>query len=159
LDNRAIRQRKQIMKKLSKKFGYTLVEILLVVSLIAIISVSAFPVTRNFLDRNEYDSAFRLAINGIRSAQLYSQTGRHDTAWGVSFQSGAIVVYSGPTYAGRNPTFDETSPISTKISITGASEINFDKVTGNSPTSPTITISGNGFSRNVIINRKGLPIY
>ena len=139
--------------------GYTLIELLLSVTLLGIISVSAFPVTRNFLDRNEYDSAFRLTVNALRTSQIYSQTGKNDTNWGVSFQSGVLVVFGGASYALRDSSYDEFSSISTKVTVTGATEIVFDKVTGNSTTVPTLTIAGNGFSRNVVINKKGIPIY
>lgn len=148
---------KLVIQKKSR--GYTLVELLLSISLIAIIAGSAFPITRNFLDRNEFDSAFRLAVNGIRTAQINSQTGKNDTNWGVSFQSGAIIVFSGTSYATRATSFDASSSISTKITITGASEIIFDKVTGNSSTAPTLTVAGNGYSKTITVNKKGLPIY
>lgn len=141
------------------KKGYTLIEIILVISLIAIVAASTFPITKTFLDRNEYDSAFRLVLNGIRTAQIFSQTGKSDTNWGVRFNSGSVVVFSGTSYATRTTNLDEVSSISTRISVSGTTEIVFNKVTGYITSNVTVTISGNNISKNIIVNTKGLPIY
>lgn len=146
------------MKKIVAK-GYTLFELMLAIALISIISLEVFPISISFLQRNEYDSVFRLTVSAIRNTQILSQTGKNNSAWGISFQSSQLIVYSGNTFASRNASFDESTPKSTKVNITGASEINFTKYTEEIPTSTTITISGNSISKNITVNTKGLVIY
>ena len=82
--------------------------------------------------------------------------GRQNGSWGVTINSGAIILYQGTSFVSRNSAFDERFTLNPNISITGLSEINFTKVTGLPNDTPTITVSGNGTTKSITINSQGV---
>jgi Tfp pilus assembly protein FimT len=146
-------------KKNLNKIGFTLVELLLSMSLVFIIVGFSIPVTKSFLDQNEFDVAFRFITGAVRKAHIYSMSGKNDSIWGYRIQSNTVIVFSGATYATRTTSLDEVSTFSDKISASGASEIVFAKVTGLPNTTGNVNISNTFKSKSISINSKGIVTY
>lgn len=146
------------MKRTAPK-GFTLLEMLLSVAVIATLAGLSLPVFRTMLTKNDLDIAAVTTAQTLRRAQVLSQAVDGDTSWGVKVQSGSIVVFKGASYATRDTTFDEIFDVPTTISISGATEIVFAKFTGFTQTTGTIFLSTEGDSRSISINEKGTLTY
>ena len=144
---------------LTKK-GFTLPEVLISVSLLAIIGAMIIPAYRTFLIRNDLDIATVTITQSLRRAQGLSQSGDGDMTWGVRVGVGSILIYKGASYITRDPTYDENTSIPTTIVPTGIIEVTFSKFTGLPfATGTFILTSQTNEQRNVTINEKGMVDY
>jgi prepilin-type N-terminal cleavage/methylation domain-containing protein len=112
----------------SNAHGFTLVEMLLSVSIITLLVGISVPVYASFVGRT----------------------------WGVSVLSDRAVVIKGTTYATRDAAFDETIPFGGGVTST-ANEITFAKLSGTPTTTGGVTVTQNSTNdtRTVNINAKG----
>lgn len=140
------------------KKGFTLFELLLSISLVSIIAVFSIPITKSFLDQNELDGAFRIILTSIRKSQIYSITGKNDSAWGTKVENGKVTVFSGNNFASRASNFDEISGFSNKVSFTGTTEFVFTKLLGET-TNSSISITSSSKTKIISVNPKGIANY
>ena len=85
---------------------------------------------------------------------------KNNSSWGVLATTSQVIVFSGASFASRNPTFDESFDISPSIKISGMSEEVFAKFTGIPSASGTLILtSSNGEARTVSVNSKGTISY
>jgi len=148
------------MCKISNKFvirnsGFTLLEMLFVIALAGIFVASAFPLGQRYLERGTLDAAARNFASSARYAQLRSQAGEFDAAWGVRAESGAITIFQGATYATRTAGYDQTVSIPASFVVTGTDEFDFARRTGRT-TAGTVTITdSSGTARTITVNGFG----
>jgi len=143
-----------MLKKLNNR-GFTLLELLLSVAIVALLAGLSLPVYRTLMQKNDLDIATTTIAQSLRRAQILSQAVDGDTTWGVNAQSNNIVIFKGTSYATRDATFDETFDVPTTIGISGSTEIVFAKFTSLPQTTGTINLSTSNDSRSVTINEKG----
>ncbi len=144
------------MNRLSnKKKAFTLFELLLSMSLIAIIFVMSVPLYQNFLYRSEIDDAVNIYYKSLKMAQSYSEDGFYDTSWGVAFSNYEVIVFSGSSFTGRNATFDRAWSIGNRFTVTGVTEVVFNKLHGTPNTTGAINITNNGITKTITVNAKG----
>lgn len=137
-----------------------MVEMMLSVSMLAIIFSMTIPAYRMFMVRNDLDIATNTLVQNLRRAQTLSQITDGDSKWGVHIQIGSILIYKGENFVLRDPSFDEDTEISTSIIITGLQTVTFAKKTGMPETVGTTTLtSTTNEIRNITINEKGMVDY
>ena len=136
-------------------YGFTLIELLLVISIVLIIGTFSVIFFSRFLTQNAVSNTQDRLIGQLRKAQVYAMMGRQNDSWGVNFGSNKIILFKGPSYAGRTAAFDETFNENANIS-TDFTEIVFTKTTGLPSTFATYTIIGNDSSKQVIVNSQGV---
>lgn len=140
--------------------GFTLLEILLSVSLLAIIGGMVIPSYHTFIVRNDLDIATATLAHNLRRAQSLSQSADGDMTWGVHVGVGSILIYKGASYVLRDSSFDENTQIPTTIVPTGINEITFSKVFGLPNATGTFSLTSQANEqRNVTINEKGMVDY
>ncbi|MGE5327785.1 MAG: Tfp pilus assembly protein FimT/FimU [Thiobacillus sp.] len=148
-----------------KKAGFTLVELLLSISVIVILSALSMPFISAFQSRNNLDVALNTIAQAERRAQTSAMAVERDadcTGWGLSVQSSGIVLYCGTSFSGRNSSFDENYDIASNINISstgGAGDISYSKVSGLPNNTGTITLTQGSDSRSISINAKGVITY
>ncbi|MEY4744550.1 MAG: hypothetical protein RL272_495 [Candidatus Parcubacteria bacterium] len=144
-----------------RRQGFTLLEVLLTVSIIGILAGASLPIYQRFQVRNDLDVAAMTAVQSLRRAQTYSQAVAGDSPWGVSVQSGAIVLFKGSSYAARDPAFDESFGMPSSVSASGATDVTFSAFTGLPQTTGTLTLTAAavGEARTVTVNGKGMVDY
>src|SRR3989338_10957347 len=91
-----------------KNAGFTLIEVLLSITAIAIIAGISIPVYQSFKNRNDLDIAATVFAQTARRAQVLAQAADGDTSWGARAQSGSITLFKGGSYATRDASYDET---------------------------------------------------
>ncbi|MCX6714011.1 MAG: hypothetical protein NTV48_02810, partial [Candidatus Vogelbacteria bacterium] len=87
--------------------GFSLIEVLLVVSSIAILAGISIPIYQSFQTRNDLDIAVTTIAQSMRRAQVLAQASAGDISYGVRVQTGSITIFKGINYSGRDINFDE----------------------------------------------------
>lgn len=140
--------------------GFTLVEMLLSIGILAMLAGLSLPIYQSFYNRNELDITTTNLTSALRRAQTYARGGHGDSQWGVEIQSSAITLFRGSSFASRDTSYDEVSPISTGTSVSGLGEVLFAKLSGAPASTGSVTITNvNNESRTITINAKGMVSY
>jgi prepilin-type N-terminal cleavage/methylation domain-containing protein len=133
--------------------GFSLIEVIMVVSLVGAIAGVGIPLYRDYQIRNDLNLATEQVTQGLARARLLSQAAQNDDNWG--FYAPAGVLYKGDTYDTRDPAFDETYPMPSTITIQGLMEVNYGKIGGVPDATGEITLTTiNDDTRNVLIEVK-----
>ena len=140
--------------------GFTLLEVLLTITVIGFIAAFSVPLARSFLVQNDLDIAAESLAASFRRAAALSQGVSGDINWGVRVQAGGIILFKGTNFAVRDASYDETFDLSSAITPTGLAEVVFAELTGLPQTTGTTTLTSSlGQVRTVNINSKGMIQY
>lgn len=142
--------------------GFTLIEMLLSVGLIALLAGLSTPIYETFNNRNDLDLNTQGVATMLRRAEIYARNMNGDSSWGVKVQNGSAVLFEGASYATRDTTQDETDSIPSTITVGGTvSEVVFAKFTATPNTSGTITLThtANNEARTITLNTEGMVDY
>lgn len=140
--------------------GFTLLEVMLSIAIIAILTGLSVLVYQGLQQRNELDVAVNNITGSLRRAQILSQAVDGDTTWGVKVQSGNIISFKGASFALRDTTYDESFDLPSNISIEGVSEIVYNKFTGLPQTAGNLTLTSEvSETKTIILNAKGMVDY
>jgi prepilin-type N-terminal cleavage/methylation domain-containing protein len=143
----------------SSQHGFTLIEALLSVALIALLVGMSLPLYRAFQMRNDLDIAADTLVSSLRRAQTYARGVKGDGQWGVAVQTGSITVFKGASYATRDTSFDETTTTNGTITVTGMTEVVFSKLFAVPATTGSTTLTSGTDTKAVGINAKGVVTY
>lgn len=121
--------------------GFTLLELLLSISLVAVISVAGVPIYASLQTRSDLKTATQIVTQAARRAETRAWANEGDSSWGFYVNSGQAVVYKGVSYAARDTSYDEIYTISDSIVITGDSEYLFSQVTGLPDAAGSVTLT------------------
>lgn len=137
------------------RIGFTLIEVLIVVALIASFAALVLFVSidfyRSFALEAERDQFVALA----RKARQEAQDNIRGVPHGVRVESDRFVAFSGASYAGRDPVWDEPVMRSPGLAANGLSEVVFGQLSATSSASGTIALSGGNHARAIEINYEG----
>ena len=140
--------------------GFSLIELLLSVSIIGLLAGMTWPVYQSFQKRNDLDATTQSITDALRRAASYARSGNGDSAWSVRIQSDSAILYRGATYASRNTAFDEPTSISSAFTVAGMTDISFAKLTAlPSATGSVILTADSNNIRTIAINEKGMVSY
>lgn len=139
-----------------KKRGFTLLEMLLSVSIIVIITSITVPVYFSLKIDNDLNIAQNIIVTGLRRAQILARASKNDSDWGVHMQTNSITIFNGTSYAARVTTFDEDFDTPNTVTFSNLSEIVFSKFTGLPTTTGQIDLTANNnATAQVAINAQG----
>jgi len=148
--------------KLQKKVrqAFTLVEILLVISLLGIVTLMGLPMINGVVYQNDLDNASMVIVSTIRQAENNSRNGIEDSVWGVRFNYPNIILFKGNTYTTRDSAFDNIYELNSRLTYSGLTEITFSKMYAIPSTTGNFIITNlNGNSLTININAKGTLFY
>lgn len=130
--------------------GYTLIEVLVVLGILATITVAALPAFGTFRSGRDVERDRRAIVAVLRSAQSRAMTGTGDASWGVRFSGDGYVLYRGPTYADgmignveyrlAGSTYAATSVFASGAGTTD--RVLFEKLRGTTENHGTLTLVG-----------------
>lgn len=110
--------------------GFTLIEILITIFLIAILASFFVSVGLNFYKSQQLDTQTQAIIQTLRRAQSKAMSVEMDSSFGVYLTSDNYTLFKGDSYATRDIQYDEVFDLPQIIKISGLSEIVFLKVEG-----------------------------
>ena len=139
--------------------GFTFTELILVVGMIVILAAVSVPVLQSFQVGNDLSVSVNVITQTLRRAQSLSQSMVSDTSWGVSIQSGAIILFKGTSYSLRDPSFDEIFDMPKSITPSGVGEIVFSKFSGEPQVTGDIILTTPNQLKTISINKKGILTY
>jgi len=135
--------------------GFTVIEIIIVVGIVAVIGASISAGTVQILAQSYFTNSVERITHTLRTAQIYSVSGREDSSWGVHYEPDKLVLFKGTDYASRNPSFDVETPIPDSVEVTGWSDVYFDRLRGLPSATPTILIEVLGRAGAVAVGSEG----
>jgi len=141
--------------------GFTLLEMLLSITIIGILVGLSTPVYRSFLVRNDVDITLQSVANTIRRAQTYARGVSGDSVWSIEVQSSTITLFKGTVFASRDTNYDEVIDMPGNVTASGLSEVQFTKFTGKPNTSGNIvlTTTTTGETKTLTVNTEGMVDY
>ena len=133
--------------------GFTLIELILVIGLVAVIGATASPFLSNFILRNNYETTTDKLVSSLRKAQQYSIQGKQDSVWGACLSANVIRLYRGSCAA---PIFAEDFDVPSTITITGFTDTTFSRLRGEPSTALAITLTSAIGTKAVTVNAAGM---
>lgn len=133
------------MRRHSLQFGFTLVELLIVITILAIVFTFLLTGFRDFARFQEYTQAVSDVTFQLQQAQTNARSAINDTAHGVHIDADSITLFSGTTYNTSDPnneviTYDNVV-FTTNLSG-GSDTIVFTELTGLAQATGTVSITG-----------------
>ena len=128
--------------------AYTLLEIIIVISILSIIIGTSIPFLVNSLNKSNLDSTSSIALSYLRSAQTKSITGFNSSNYGVYFDNTSspnkIVIFKGTTYDANdenNEVYEAPRQVTiSSIVLNGSTnQVVFDKYSGSTQNYGSIT--------------------
>lgn len=144
---------------MKKTAAFTLIEILLSISLIALIGGMSTMINAGAINRMQADAAQEDVGHSLRKAQLNAKMTKGNNNWGVRISSNSVTTFMGNSYATRNTGYDEITTYDSKTVLSipsGPSEVVFTKVTGVASSGFNVNInSTNGLIKTVVFTQSG----
>ncbi len=150
--------RSRAASRLAVESGFTLLELLLTISIGAVIFMFTVPAFLGFYRSQIVDDTAKNLVDSLRQAQQYSMIQLEGRSYGIKLLplSNSYVLFQGDSYATRNTAEDEVDTYPSIISIDATStEVVFSRLYGTSTFSGTWTISG-GQTRSIDISQGGI---
>ncbi len=119
--------------------GFSLVEILLALTIVGILAITAVPVFRTLLAENDLAVSQMLLSQAARLAQANARAVAFDNDWGMRAVKGSAVVFKGNDFASRDTTEDTTFVLPSAIKFPETSII-FSKFTAIPSQSASLTL-------------------
>lgn len=135
------------MKKVSRS-GFTLVEVLLVIAIMAVTAQFSMSVYRSSVGGSALSASAEELIQNITRAREFAVSGYLNSNWGVYFdnvnQPHSYTVFKGANYAARDTGYDENYQLEAGVSFDaldiGGSEVVFVRPDGTTSQTGTITL-------------------
>lgn len=136
--------------------GFTIIEVLLSITLVAIVMGIGIPVYLSLQNNNAVEVTSMTFAQGLRRAETLARAVEGDSTWGAYIQTGSVTVFKGDSFSSRDESADEIYDTSGAAAVSGVNEYVFSKLTGYpSATGTTILSDTTGDRRVITVNEKG----
>jgi len=147
-------------KKNRKLPAFSLMEVLIVVSLISILAISSLPIYGNFFGSAQLNENSSILIQTVRQARELSLNRFYNINYGVKFLPDSYVLYTGSSYASRTSSSDQIFSLNSALSLSTTltdNEVNFSRGIGMPSSNGTVLLHhGSLGDRTIIINSLGV---
>ena len=130
--------------------GFTLVELIMTISIISLITALAIPVYSSFQVETQLGNTAVEIAQTLRRAQQKAFAGEQDRDWGVSFTSSAYTLY-----ANGDSSFDEEQTLPATLQLSGLSGVEFSRLTGKTSDTGNIIVTAGSIDQNKTVNVNG----
>ena len=134
--------------------GFTLLEMVLVVAILAAVFSLGIPILYQFYARYQLDSEYQTLRSLFMQARNFSLINRNESSHGLYVDSGDFIVFQGASYASRNVLEDRIFPRSGAISVSGPTELLFSSLAG-ATASSTFVLNNNYSQKTIYVNSEG----
>ena len=135
--------------------GFTILEILLVIAIIATLLAFIFPLGLDFYKSQQLETQSQVLIQTLRRAQLKAISIDLDSPFGVYLTEDSFTLFKGNSYLTRDSQYDEVFDLPEIINVSGLSEIIFSKFEGKPNVMGNIILSSNSEDEIININEMG----
>src|SRR3989338_9633466 len=143
--------------------GLTLLELLVALVILVMLGVLAIQPLAKFRTNEALDTATTQILSTINEARQNTLASKNDTVYGVHFAESQVVLFEGAVFSPSDPdnkeyNLDNSVHIS-DISISGGSNVVFERLTGETSNIGHVTLSGTSQDvgeRTISINGTGL---
>lgn len=132
--------------------GITLLELLIVISIFAILIGAASPFLSRFYLQSNLDTTVDMLVSTVRKAQSYSMDQKNGSSWGVCVNGSNLRLFQGTCNA---PTINEDYGIPGNITVSGLPSITFSTGRGEPTATFSATVSSQIGSHTVQVNTAG----
>lgn len=140
-----------------KRDGFTLLELLLSVSLISLLAAIAAPMFLSLQSENEVTITATTIGDVLRRGQILAQAVDADSDWGVELVSSTAIIFKGNNFTSRDQSLDEEYKMAATVNLSGLNEVIFNKFTGWTTASGTVMINHqDGRHKEVLVNELGI---
>lgn len=138
-----------IKKPLENSSGFTLIEILVVVSILVVLGAISIPAFDAFLKSSDVDNGMQEFQAVLRLAQSKTVSSENESQYGVFIDTSVsphkYVIFKGVSYVTRDTAFDQLFWLSkttefSGISLGGGNEVVFNRLTGYATQSGSVSI-------------------
>lgn len=144
------------MTKTGFSKGVSIIEILVVISIIGILSGITVAGFFYYKKGNSFELSAKQVANLVRRAQAKSVAVNGDSVWGVHVTSQQAIVFKGADFTNRDRSFDENVFLDGITSVSGSSQFVFQKFSGIPQTPGNLTVSNGSESKTINVNEKGI---
>lgn len=139
--------------------GFTIVELLVVIAIFVIFVGFGEVAFVNYQSRSNLEIATSNIVEAIRHAKSNASQVQDDSKWGIKFEQNQAIVFSGDSYSARNSARDQVVALPGGSTLSGITEIVFEKVTGDTVNIGTIVLTNRVGTKNITVNAKGTITY
>ncbi len=151
------------MIKFVKKNGFTILELLLVISIMSILSAIVLTTYVDFRRHESLSKDTETVVQVLNQARNQTISSRNQSVYGVHIASSTITIFTGGTYDQNSPTNQviNLNPIDTIVNLSlngGGVDVVFRRITGETGNYGTVTIASTGLTntRTVTIYETGV---
>ncbi len=147
-------------KKIDRK-GFTMVELLIVIAIVAMFATTALPFTINFFQRQVAHEEAKIMVSILRQSQSKAMKESNESKWGIYLKSNSFILFKGSSYEQRDPVYDRKFNASIgvrfePVDLPDPLEIVFEKGTGRPSISEIeIKVISREESQKININSQG----
>ncbi len=135
--------------------GFTAIELILVIGILAVILALGLPVAWNFYLGYQIEVERDNLVALLREARTLSMVNWNESDHGLYFDNNNFIVFEGSSFASRNAAQDRNIPRSPTVQVAGPSELIFGELSGRAATSK-YTLTSGARSRTVDVNAEGM---
>lgn len=133
-----------------------MVEIITVVAIINILSIASFSVYTIWQNKNKVFVAREIIVQSLSEARQRAVAGSGDSNWGIKYETGRVVLFSGLNYLERDASKDINFDLPSGIILNNLDEVTFYKFTGLPVNKPTIIINYGNETQEITISPIGV---
>ncbi len=133
--------------------GFSILELLIVMAIIAILAVATVPFLSSFYLRTNLDTTRDILVSSVRKAQSYAMDGKNNAVWGICLSGSSIRVFQGSC---SSPTTKEDYSVPSSVTVSGLSTTTFSSSRGEPLATFSATISASLGSHTVSVNSAGV---
>lgn len=140
---------------MTKASGFSLIEVIVTVSMLAILAGTVIPTAGKSLGRYNLTTSRDALVALVSQARERAITNTNVSPKGIAVVNNTFVGFSGNSYATRNTSLDIVYPVASSVAITGTPEITFAQLTALS-NGGSITLTSDGLSYTISVNQEGI---
>ncbi len=141
------------------KKGFSLVELLIVFSMIAVLSAVSITMYTQIKNKNNLEVSTTSIVQALRYAKMNAEQVNDDEKWGVYVTSDKVTVFKGNSYSNRDASSDQDLNLPGGVEVSGLDEVLFNKVSGIPEEEGAIILSNSDSTVTIVINEKGTVSY
>lgn len=138
--------------------GFTILELLLAVAMIAVLVGVSIPLYSIYYSRNSISDSSALVVDSLRAAREMSVASKHGSVWGVRLEQGKVTIFKGQDFSSRDQSHDQVIILEDDIIFTGLNDIYFTKA-GTPNQVGNIAVSYSEEALLINVNEKGIIDY